>query len=164
MADGPACKSRSSLAQGASSPAEPAGTEMPPIDHWSMERPQAAPLGLQTRVSLVLVGTVGAEPVSVPATLVTGGTERDAPAKPVIGGTEPGGVAPTPGALGAELLSVPPAPKYSRVGIALINGYVDVSLNWDVALALRRGRALEASRRRSRLVRREAVAQTEGVS
>jgi hypothetical protein len=34
-----------------------------------------------------------------------------------------------PEAGGAEGLSVPPAPKYRRVGVAPVNGYVEVSVN-----------------------------------
>ena len=123
IAHGPDCESWSSLTHGASSPAVPDGTEMPPIDHWSIGRPHAVPVGLQTIVSLVATGTgTGAEPVTVPRTPVT------VPGRPLIG-AEPATVPSPPAADGAEPVSVPPVPKYSRVGVAPVNGYVEVSSN-----------------------------------
>ena len=119
IADGPACESRSSLTHGASNPAEPAGMEMPPMAHWSIGRPQGAPTGLQVIVSLAKIGV--AEPRSTPPTPPTGGTGAGSvPPGPLTGGA---------GAEGAELVSVPPAPKYRRVGSARVNGYLAVWSN-----------------------------------
>ena len=91
---------------------------MPPIDHWSIGRPHAAPLGLQAMVSLVVIA-VGTAPVSVPPT-------------PLTGGTGPSGVPPRPLDEGAVPVSFLPAPKYRRVGLAPVNGYLDVSSNWPL--------------------------------
>jgi hypothetical protein len=85
------------------------------MDHWSIGRPQGAPLGLHTSVSLVVAAGVE-EP------------GRDTPT-PGTGGTDTGSVPPAPLAEGAELVSVPPEPKYRRVGVAPLNGYADVSSN-----------------------------------
>ncbi len=98
MAQGPVCASRSSVAHGARKPAVPAGTDRPPIDHWSIDRPQGTPLGLQTSVSDCAAGSPGR-------------------GRPGIGeGEEPDPVD------GADDVRVPPAPKYRRVGVAPVNG------------------------------------------
>src|ERR1700733_11132595 len=120
MAHGPAWESWSLFTHGASNPAVPAGTEMPPIDHWSIGRPHGAPVGLHTSVSLALVAIGdGAEPVTVPSTPLTGGGTDPVtvPSTPLTGdGAEPASVPPgaaAGGAVadGAEVVSVPPGPK-----------------------------------------------------
>src|SRR5947209_1802843 len=128
MAHGPACEARSSSAQGANRPACPAGTEMPPMDHWSIGRPQGAPLGLQTSASLVVATR---DEACGRVTPIPGKVGADTPGK--VGADTPGAVTgsvpPAPPAGGAERVSVLPSPKYKRVGFAPVNGYVDVSSN-----------------------------------
>ena len=123
IAHGPACDTWSSLTQGASSPAEPDGTDTPPIDHWSIGRPHGAPLGLHTRVSPVATGTE-ADPVTVPSTPLIGAEPVTVPSAPLIGGVavDVPVVVPVGLAAGAEVASVPPAPKYRLVGVEPVNG------------------------------------------
>src|SRR5436853_6447300 len=111
MAHGPACEARSSSAQGANRPACPAGTEMPPMDHWSIGRPQGAPLGLQTSASLVVATR---DEACGRVTPIPGKVGADTPGK--VGADTPGKVgADTPGAVTGSVPPAPPAGGAERV-------------------------------------------------